>query len=104
MAQWNIVVVKLFNVIQQTQAEATAMEEDTKKSRGTGKATLSAPSTGAVGKGAKKPKGKDNELGRGKEGEAHHFIVCIPTHFLAAMIDKSDFFDMLRSGGLVSRA
>ena len=44
-------VVKLFNVIQQSQATAAAAEEDVKAQRGTGKPTLPAPS---LAKGKKK--------------------------------------------------
>ena len=46
-------VVKLFNVIQQSQAASTAAEESLKAQRGSGKPTLPAPS---LAKGKKKGK------------------------------------------------
>ncbi|KAJ7092641.1 Rrp15p-domain-containing protein [Mycena epipterygia] len=58
-------VVKLFNVIQQSQASATVAAEETKAARGSGKPTLPAPVIEGKGKGKK----KDNMLGRAKEGE-----------------------------------
>ncbi|KAJ7487516.1 Rrp15p-domain-containing protein [Mycena galericulata] len=77
-------VVKLFNVIQQSQASASAAAEETKAARGSGKPTLPAP----VIAEAKTKKGKkDNVLGRAKE----------------AAVEKDDFFDMIRSGGIVSK-
>lgn len=59
-------VVRLFNVIQQSQLSYSAAEES-KASRGSGKPTLPAPSTS--GKGKNRGKNKDNILGRAKEGE-----------------------------------
>ena len=59
-------VVKLFNVIQQTQAASAAAAEEVKAHRGTGKPTLPAPVVNT--KKAKKGKQKDNIIGRGKEG------------------------------------
>ncbi|KAJ7169798.1 Rrp15p-domain-containing protein [Mycena filopes] len=76
-------VVKLFNVIQQSQASASAAAEETKAARGSGKPTLPAPVIAD-----KKGKKKDNMLGRAKE----------------AAVEKADFFDMIRSGGIVSKA
>ncbi|KAF8905494.1 Rrp15p-domain-containing protein [Gymnopilus junonius] len=78
-------VVRLFNVIQQSQASATAASEEIKASRGTGKPTLPAPVEESRGKKGKK---KDNIIGRGKE----------------STVDKDDFFNMIRSGGVVSKA
>ncbi|KAF9481034.1 hypothetical protein BDN70DRAFT_876917 [Pholiota conissans] len=80
-------VVRLFNVIQQSQASATAATEELKASRGTGKPTLPAPITEAKS-GKSKGKNKDNIIGRGKE----------------STVDKDDFFNMIRSGGVVSKA
>ncbi|KAF8213132.1 CTLH/CRA C-terminal to lish motif domain-containing protein [Mycena galopus ATCC 62051] len=79
-------VVKLFNVIQQSQASASAAAEDTKAARGSGKPTLPAPVIADAK--TKKGKKKDNVLGRAKE----------------AAVEKDDFFDMIRSGGIVSKA
>ncbi|KAJ7244714.1 Rrp15p-domain-containing protein [Mycena haematopus] len=79
-------VVKLFNVIQQSQASASAATEDAKAARGSGKPTLPAPVI--VDAKTKKGKKKDNVLGRAKE----------------AAVEKDDFFDMIRSGGIVSKA
>lgn len=61
-----MIVVKLFNVIQQSQATAAAAEEGLKAQRGTGKPTLPAPS---LAKDKKKSKVKPNVLGQGKNGE-----------------------------------
>lgn len=58
-------VVRLFNVIQQSQASVTAATEDAKAQRGTGKPTLPAPTVESKGKN--KGKNKDNIIGRGKE-------------------------------------
>ncbi|KAG6828708.1 hypothetical protein H0H92_007016 [Tricholoma furcatifolium] len=80
-------VVKLFNVIQQSQAAATAAAEETKAARGSGKPTLPAPVIGNKTQ-SKKAKDKDNIIGRGKE----------------SAVEKDDFFDMIRSGGIVSKA
>ncbi|KAK0464907.1 Rrp15p-domain-containing protein [Desarmillaria tabescens] len=79
-------VVKLFNVIQQAQADATNVQQEKKAARGSGKPSLPAPAADK----SKKSKGKnrDNIIGRGKE----------------AAVEKDDFFDMIRSGGLVSKA
>ncbi|KAJ7492703.1 Rrp15p-domain-containing protein [Mycena latifolia] len=78
-------VVKLFNVIQQSQASASVAAEETKAARGSGKPTLPAPVIESKAKGKGK---KDNVLGRAKE----------------AAVEKDDFFDMIRSGGIVSKA
>ncbi|KAG5730881.1 hypothetical protein E4T56_gene19930, partial [Termitomyces sp. T112] len=78
--------VKLFNVIQQSQAAATAATEESKATRGTGKPTLPAPVINNKTQ-SKKAKNKDNIIGRGKE----------------STVGKEDFFDMIRSGGIVSK-
>ncbi|KAJ6575025.1 Rrp15p-domain-containing protein [Mycena capillaripes] len=78
-------VVKLFNVIQQSQASATVAAEETKAARGSGKPTLPAPVMSDAK--TKKGKKKDNVLGRAKE----------------AAVEKDEFFDMIRSGGIVSK-
>ncbi|KAF9040524.1 Rrp15p-domain-containing protein [Panaeolus papilionaceus] len=78
-------VVKLFNVIQQAQTSANAATEELKANRGSGKPTLPAPVIEEKGKKGKK---KDNIIGRGKE----------------AAVEKDDFFNMIRSGGVVSKA
>lgn len=77
-------VVKLFNAIQQSQSSAAAAAKDT-SSKGSGKAKLPAPSAESA---QQKSKGKDNLLGRGKQTN----------------VNKDDFFDLLRSGGVVSKA
>ncbi|KAF8507022.1 Rrp15p-domain-containing protein [Russula emetica] len=79
-------VVKLFNAIQQSQASAAAAEKETKNARGSGKPTLPAPSLDKKTK-TRKGKNKDNPLGRGK-----------------ASLDKDNFMDMIRSGGIVSKS
>ncbi|GLB36058.1 putative rrp15p [Lyophyllum shimeji] len=80
-------VVKLFNAIQQSQASASAAAEEKKAARGSGKPTLPAPVISSK-KPGKKAKAKDNIVGRGQE----------------SAVDKDDFFDMIRSGGIVSKA
>ncbi|KAF9646115.1 hypothetical protein BDM02DRAFT_3100427 [Thelephora ganbajun] len=73
-------VVKLFNVIAESQSAITVAAEESKKSRGSGKPSLPAPN---FEKGnSKKGKQKDNLLGRGKE----------------VALDKEDFMDVIRSG------
>ncbi|KIY65138.1 hypothetical protein CYLTODRAFT_357318 [Cylindrobasidium torrendii FP15055 ss-10] len=79
-------VVKLFNVIQQSQTAAVTMEEEKRANRGSGKPSLNAPML--EGKKSKKKKDKDNIIGRGKE----------------TAVEKDDFFEMIRSGGIVSKA
>lgn len=64
-------MVKLFNVIQQSQSAVATATEESKKSRGSGKPSLPAPSF-EKGNSKKKGKQKDNVLGRGKEGQ--HFV------------------------------
>ncbi|KAG6818016.1 hypothetical protein H0H87_009171 [Tephrocybe sp. NHM501043] len=59
-------VVKLFNVIQQSQASAAAAVEETKAARGSGKPTLPAPIMNSRTQ-SKKTKDRDNIIGRGKE-------------------------------------
>jgi hypothetical protein len=60
------VVVKLFNVIQQSQTSVSAAADKAKANRGTGKPTLTAPVVES-----KRGKGKkDNIIGRGKESES----------------------------------
>lgn len=59
------VVVKLFNVIQQSQTSVSVAADKAKANRGTGKPTLAAPVVDS-----KKSKGKkDNIIGKGKESE-----------------------------------
>ncbi|KAK7059042.1 hypothetical protein VNI00_001666 [Paramarasmius palmivorus] len=78
-------VVKLFNYIQESQISASQAAEEKKAHRGTGKPTLPAPSLAKEKKGKKD---KDNLLGRGKE----------------SVVGKDDFFDMIRTGSVVSKA
>ncbi|RDB28562.1 hypothetical protein Hypma_015610 [Hypsizygus marmoreus] len=80
-------VVKLFNAIQQSQTTAAVVAEEAKATRGTGRPTLPAPAAEKKTKGKVKAKDKDNLIGRGKE----------------SAVDKDDFFDMIRSGGIVSK-
>ncbi|KAL0578710.1 hypothetical protein V5O48_003266 [Marasmius crinis-equi] len=82
-------VVKLFNYVQESQLQATAVADDRKAERGSGKPSLPAPSTADKGSGKKKKKkDQDNVLGRGKE----------------TSVNKDDFFDMIRTGAVVSKA
>ena len=69
--------MKLFNVIQQTQAASAAAAEEVKALRGSGKPTLPAPVLDK--KKSKKGKQKDNVIGRAKEGPfAYRALVMIP--------------------------
>lgn len=64
-------VVKLFNVIQQAQQSNTQTVSETAAVRGTGKASLPAPSADGFRDEKKKGKGrtqKDNAVGRAKPG------------------------------------
>ncbi|KAG1825849.1 CTLH/CRA C-terminal to lish motif domain-containing protein [Suillus subaureus] len=81
-------VVKLFNTIQQSQVAAGVAAEQSKGLRGTGKPALPAPLLDKKPKGKQKAKHKDNIIGRGNP----------------ATIGKDDFFDMIRSGGIVSKS
>ena len=97
------VVVKLFNVIQQSQTSVSAAADKAKANRGTGKPTLAAPVVDSRrGKGK-----KDNIIGRGKESESSLYQfssrVKLPIQFLGT-VDKDDFFSMIRAGGVVSKA
>jgi hypothetical protein len=60
-------VVKLFNAIAESQSAIATATGETKKSRGSGKPSLPAPSF-EKGNPKRKGKQKDNLLGRGKEG------------------------------------
>ncbi|KAI0687788.1 CTLH/CRA C-terminal to lish motif domain-containing protein [Cytidiella melzeri] len=75
-------VVKLFNVIQQSQTTAAAAEEGLKAQRGTGKPTLPAPSLAT--KDVKKGKLKPNALGQGKD----------------SVVGENDFLNSIRLGGI----
>ncbi|TFK30351.1 hypothetical protein FA15DRAFT_698827 [Coprinopsis marcescibilis] len=78
-------VVKLFNAIQQSQATVVAAQEEAKAGQGSGKPRLAAPDFEDRGQKGKK---KDNVIGRGKE----------------TVVDKDQFFNMIKSGGIVSKA
>ncbi|CAL1695244.1 unnamed protein product [Somion occarium] len=77
-------VVKLFNVIQQSQAQTNAAEEGLKAQRGTGKPTLPAPEID----GKLKKKGKQ----KGALGGARE-----------AALGQNDFLNSIKSGGIVSK-
>ncbi|KAG6841910.1 hypothetical protein C0991_005090 [Blastosporella zonata] len=98
-------VVKLFNVIQQSQASATAAAEETKAARGSGKPSLPAPVMNSKTQGKK---AKDNIIGRGKESASLIFsevvVALMPYLPQLGAVEKDDFFDMIRSGGIVSKA
>ncbi|KAI0307889.1 Rrp15p-domain-containing protein [Multifurca ochricompacta] len=99
-------VVKLFNAIQQSQERVVAAEKETKEARGSGKPTLPAPSFGKRSRTTKKGKNNDNPLGRGKECKR----VRVKSRYLwlincyAVALDKDNFIDMIRSGGIVSKS
>ncbi|KAH9846835.1 Rrp15p-domain-containing protein [Lenzites betulinus] len=78
-------VVKLFNVIQQSQAASAAAAEELKTHKGTGRATLPAPTFQD-----KKKKGKQKDLGIAKGADT--------------TLGQDDFLDIIRSGGVVSKA
>ncbi|TFY55226.1 hypothetical protein EVJ58_g8383 [Rhodofomes roseus] len=83
-------VVKLFNAIQQSQAASSVAAEEVKAHRGSGKPTLPAPVLDVLDKKKtpKKGKQKDNVIGRAKE----------------STLGQDDFLDIIRSGGIVSKA
>jgi hypothetical protein len=66
-------VVKLFNAIQQAQANAIATAEEKKGMRGSGKPRLPAPD---IEKKSRHKK-KDNILGRGRESKLNRFSLAI---------------------------
>ncbi|KAH9898129.1 Rrp15p-domain-containing protein [Cubamyces lactineus] len=78
-------VVKLFNAIQQSQAAQAAAAEELKAQRGTGKPTLPAPTFND-----KKKKGKHKD--------------SVVTKAQETNLGQDDFLDIIRSGGIVSRA
>ncbi|KAJ8482911.1 hypothetical protein ONZ51_g5058 [Trametes cubensis] len=78
-------VVKLFNAIQQSQAAQAAAAEELKAQRGTGKPTLPAPTFNDK---KKKGKHKDNAVAKAQETN----------------LGQDDFLDIIRSGGIVSKA
>jgi hypothetical protein len=96
-------VVKLFNAIQQAQAAASEATEESKAQRGSGKPSLPAPSIDAKAQ-RKKGKQKDNIIGRGKESKTNISSHGLVVDVLTANIDKDGFLDMIRSGGIVSKA
>ena len=97
------VVVKLFNVIQQSQASVSAAADKAKANRGTGKPALAAPVVDS-----KRGRGKkDNIIGRGKESESSlysHPSCFKPSITFIGTVDKEDFFNMIRAGGVVSKS
>lgn len=93
-------MVKLFNVIQQSQSAVAIASEESKNSRGSGKPSLPAPSF-EKGNSKKKGRQKDNLLGRGKDG--WHIVPFLalfvsPDIKAAVALDKEDFMDVIRSG------
>lgn len=72
-----IAVVKLFNVIQQSQSAAVATAEELKTHRGSGKPTLPAPTPDSKSKMKMKGKNKDNPIGRGKESSCHRLLLSV---------------------------
>jgi len=78
-----VTVVKLFNAIQNSQTAASISAEEAKAARGTGKPTLPAP---AVDNMTRK---KKSNAGGGRTNEGK--------------IEKDEFFDMIKSGGIVSK-
>ncbi|GBE77774.1 hypothetical protein SCP_0106560 [Sparassis crispa] len=81
-------VVKLFNVIQQSQAANATAAEELKTHRGSGKPTLPAPKIESKAKGEKTRKHDSSHKSESK-GQA---------------LAGEDFFDIIRSGGVVSKA
>lgn len=98
--QRTLSVVKLFNAIAESQSAIATVAEETRKSRGSGKPSLLAPSF-EKGNSKKKGRQKDNLLGRGKEGQ--YLTGTLPSFFRADMktavsVDKEDFMEVIRSG------
>lgn len=94
-------VVKLFNAIQQSQTNASTIAEDNKAARGTGKPTLPAPILDT--KLRRNVKGKDTSSIRGKSGTVFSHLFFTVAHRSSAAVEKEDFFQMIRSGGIVSK-
>jgi len=81
-------VVKLFNAIQSSQTAASISAEEAKATRGTGKPTLPAPVI-------------DNKMKKKRDKNKNDASVVRTTE---GKMEKNDFFDMIRSGGIVSNA
>jgi hypothetical protein len=96
-------VVKLFNTIQQSQAAASVAAGELKGLRGTGKPTLPAPLLDKTRKEKPKGKQKDNIIGRGNPGLCLFRYNYVELTCFPVTIGKDDFFDMIRSGGIVSK-
>ncbi|KAF8898831.1 Rrp15p-domain-containing protein [Infundibulicybe gibba] len=79
-------VVQLFNVIQQAQAHTAVIADEAKAARGSGKPSLPAPAVDGPAKSKGKAKAKESIKGASNSA-----------------IDKNNFFDMIRSGGIVSK-
>lgn len=108
-------MVKLFNVIQQSQSAAVTAVEETKASRGSGKPTLPAP---VIDLNSTRKKGgkTTNVPAQGKNGKRqtlkHLFGLYFYRYLSAtdtlcactATLAQDDFLDLIRSGGIVSRA
>ena len=87
-----IPVVKLFNVIQQSQASASATVEKAKATRGTGKASLPAPSVDNKAQEKVKSKGKNSGGHRGESMLYFHIPVFDIRLILTCSIRKRRFF------------
>lgn len=107
-------VVKLFNVIQLAQQSNAQTTSEASANRGTGKASLPAPSADGFRDEKKKGKGKvpkDNAIGRAKPGEQSYqlkdllAILCAYdlTKTLPAALGQEDFLQSIRAGGIVSK-
>lgn len=88
-------MVKLFNAIQQSQAGAAVAEKELKSTRGSGKPTLPAPSSFDK---KSKTKNKDSLRKRVCDAPLRHL-----TDRWTLALDKDNFMEMIRSGGVVSK-
>lgn len=83
-------MVKLFNVIQQSQTEVANAQNELKPQRGTGKPT---PNYDGKSKADRLP---------GTSGFVL-FLSFHTHHIFTVPMDQGSFFDMIKSGGVVSK-
>ena len=88
-------VVRLFNVIQQSQRSAATAAEQLKAQRGSGKPTLPAPSL----RKDKKGKQKSNVLGKSTIGALLDETECSTLTTFSDTLQEDEFLSSIREGG-----
>ena len=97
-------VVRLFNVIQQTQAAAAAEKEDAKAHRGSGKPSLDAPSLDSPSKRKKRKAHAETSKPAASTGKTGSFRISLSNvnRGVGVGLGQEDFLNMIKSGGIVS--